>query len=100
MAIPPYSIELRPAAMRDLAAIAQHIAKDNPARAASFVAELRNKLSPLAQHPNLGRTGRPGLPKGIRELSVHRNYIAFYRVLASKKVVEVVNVKHAAQRLP
>ncbi|MEO5376750.1 MAG: type II toxin-antitoxin system RelE/ParE family toxin [Magnetococcus sp. DMHC-6] len=48
-------------AREDLSAIMRYIGKDNPTRAKSFGEELRNKIKPLAQHPELGRHGRPGL---------------------------------------
>ncbi|MHB8571157.1 MAG: type II toxin-antitoxin system RelE/ParE family toxin, partial [Metallibacterium sp.] len=65
----------------DLRAIVHYIGKDNPARAKSFGKELRDKTKPLAQHPELGRTGRPGLPDWLRELVVQPYYIVFYRLL-------------------
>ena len=84
----------------DLNNIIDYIAKDNPARAETFGQELRNKTLPLAQHPKLGRTGRPGLPAFVRELVVHPNYIVFYRVLDEVGSVEILRVKHAAQKMP
>ena len=90
-------IEWRPMAREDLRAIVQTIGKDNPARAKSFGKELRDKTKPLAQHPGLGRPGR--LP-GIRELVVHPNYLVFYRVLAEGRTVQILRVKHSAQRMP
>ena len=84
-------------AREDLRAIVQYIGKDNPARAKSFGKELRDKTKPLAQHPGLGRPGR--LP-GIRELVVHPNYLVFYRVLAEGRTVQILRVKHSAQRMP
>ena len=68
--------------------------------AEAFGQELRERILPLAQHPRLGRTGRPGLPVSVRELVAHRNYIIFYRVLDESRTVEVLRVKHAAQHLP
>ena len=80
--------------------IVQYIGKHNPTRAKSFGQELRDKTKLLAQHPELGRYGRPGLPDYLRELVVHPNYIVFYRVLADTKTVQILRVKHAAQQLP
>ena len=54
-------------------AIVRYIGKDNPTRATSFGQELRDKTKPLAQHPELGRKGRPGLPEWLREVVVHPN---------------------------
>jgi len=46
----------------DLRGIVRYIGKDNPTQAKSFGKELRDRTKPLAQHPELGRKGRPGLP--------------------------------------
>ncbi len=73
----PYSIEWRAMALDDLRAIVRYISKENPARAKSFVRELRNKTKLLATNPELGKRGRPGLPEWLRELIVHPNYIVF-----------------------
>jgi plasmid stabilization system protein ParE len=59
-----------------------------------------DKIKPLAQQPELGRSGRPGLPDDVRELVVHRNYTIFYRVLSDARIVEILRVKHAAQQAP
>lgn len=95
-----HRIVWRPLAETDLCNIIDYIAQDNPIRAEAFGQELRNKLLPLAQHPKMGRAGRPGLPAFVRELIVHRNYIVLYRVLDEARIVDVLRVKHAAQRLP
>ncbi|MDR2243861.1 MAG: type II toxin-antitoxin system RelE/ParE family toxin [Burkholderiales bacterium] len=95
-----YGIEWRPKASEDLLAIIRYIGKDNPVTACRFGQEMRNRISLLAQHPELGHTGRPGLPGDVRELVVHRNYIVFYRVLNETHTVEILRVKHAAQQMP
>jgi len=96
----PYRIEWRPKAREDLRGIVRYIGQDNPARARSFGKELRDKTRPLAQHPELGRKGRPGLPEWLRELVVHPNYIVFYRVLDESRTIEILRVKHTAQQTP
>ena len=93
-----YRIEWRPMAREDLRAIVRYIGKDNTTRAKNFGQELRDKTKPLAQHPELGRQGRPGLPDWLRELVVHPNYIVFYRVQAATRTVEILRVKHAVQQ--
>ncbi|MGK2953712.1 MAG: type II toxin-antitoxin system RelE/ParE family toxin [Thiobacillus sp.] len=95
-----YRIKWRPMAREDLRAIVRHIGKDNPTRAKSFGQELRDKTTPLAQHPELGRQGRPGLPDWLREIVAHPNYIVFYRVQAEARTVEILRVKHTAQLTP
>lgn len=96
----PYRIAWRPRAETDLNRIVDYIAQDNPLIAEKFGQTLRDKVLPLAQHPKLGRTGRPGLPSYLRELVVHRHYIVFYRVLDSARTVEILRVKHTAQQTP
>jgi toxin ParE1/3/4 len=100
MTAKPYRIEWRPMAREDLRAIVRHIGKDNPTRAKSFGQELRDKTKSLAQHPELGRQGRPGLPDWLREIVMHPNHIVFYRVQAEARTVEILRVKHAAQQTP
>jgi Plasmid stabilization system protein len=87
-------------AREDLRGIVRYIGKDNPTRAKSFGKELRDKIALLAQHPELGRKGRPGLPEWMRELVAHPNCIVFYRVLAEARTVEILRMKHAAQQVP
>lgn len=84
----------------DLDRIVDYIARDQPGRAAEFGRQLRARTRALAEHPNIGRTGRPGLPAFVRELVVHRNYILFYRVLERHKAVEILRLKHARQQMP
>ena len=74
--------------------IAGYIAKDNPSRAASFVLELQSAVTKLQAHPGMGRAGR--VP-GTRELVLHKNYIAIYRVRGDD--VEILRFHHAARNL-
>jgi toxin ParE1/3/4 len=74
--------------------IAGFIAKDNPASATSFVLELRDAVTKLQAHPGMGRAGR--VP-GTRELVLHKNYIAIYRVRGED--VEILRLHHAARNL-
>lgn len=72
--------------------IAAYIAKDNPPRAQSFVSELRQKLEILkTQQP-----GTPGRVYGTKELVLHPNYVAVYRVKGDE--VQIITLLHAAQR--
>ena len=64
------------------------MAKDNPTRASSFVLELKDAVTKLQVHPGMGRAGR--VP-GTRELVLHKNYMAIYRVRGDD-VVDVVAV--------
>ncbi len=100
MTVKPYRIIWRPMAREDLSTICRYIGKDSPTHAKSFGKELRDKAVSLAQYSELGRAGRPGLPKWLRELVVRPNYIVFYRVLAEVRTVQILRVKHAAQQVP
>ena len=81
-------------ALASLDEIASFIAKDNPTRATSFVLELQAAVTNLQAHPGMGRAGR--VP-GTRELVLHKNYIAIYRVRGDD--VEIGRLHHAARNL-
>ncbi len=82
------------AALESVDEIAGFIAKDNPTRATSFVNELQAAVNKLQTHPGMGRAGR--VP-GTRELVLHKNYIAIYRVRGD--MVEILRLHHAARNL-
>lgn len=82
------------AALASVDDIAGFIAKDNPTRATNFVLELQVAVTQLQAHPGMGRAGR--VP-GTRELVLHKNYIAIYRVRGDD--VEILRLHHAARNL-
>lgn len=82
-----------PAALRSVDEIAGFIAQDNPIRATSFVLELKDAMTRLQVHPGMGRAGR--VP-GTRELVLHKNYIAIYRVRGDD--VEILRLHHVARK--
>ena len=88
------SIKWTRAALASVDEIARFIAKDNPTRATSFVLELQAAVTQLQAHPGMGRAGR--VP-GTRELVLHKNYIAIYRVRGDD--VEILRLHHTAQNL-
>ena len=81
-------------ALASLDDIAGFIAKDDPTRATSFVLELQSAVTKLQVHPGMGRAGR--VP-GTRELVLHKNYIAIYRVRGDD--VEILRLQHSARNL-
>lgn len=118
-------IQWRPKAQDDLRAVVQSIAKAYPGPASSvsesgglqesgpglsdamrpelarsFGQALRSQIDRLAQCPELGRTGRPGLPDDVRELVVHDDYIVFYRLLAQTGVIEILRIKPRVRHAP
>ncbi len=80
------------AALRSADEIAKHISKDSPARAQSFMLDLKSAVNRLSVHPGMGR---PGRVPGTRELVLHKNYIAIYRVRDGN--VELLRLHHAAR---
>jgi toxin ParE1/3/4 len=82
------------AALASVDEIAGFIARDNPTRATSFVLELQAAVTQLQAHPGMGRAGR--VP-GTRELVLHKNYIAIYRVRGDD--VEILRLHHATRNL-
>lgn len=72
-------VELTAAAEADLEAIGDHIARDNPIRAASFVRELYRNCLEIADMPEAW----PVVPRyeqhRIRR-RVHGRYLIFYRI--------------------
>ena len=81
-------------ALRTIDEIADYIARDNPNRAASFALELRQKTNLLEKFPGMGRAGRV---HGTRELVLHKNYLAIYRVKGGD--VEILRIHHVAKQL-
>ncbi|HYA81180.1 MAG TPA: type II toxin-antitoxin system RelE/ParE family toxin [Methylocystis sp.] len=83
-------------ALRDLEAIGDYIAQDNPAAAARVVTSILDHAEMLVRHPHIGRPGR--VPE-TRELVVANTpYIAPYRVRGD--VVQILAVLHGARRWP
>jgi toxin ParE1/3/4 len=86
-------VDISAEAERDLEAIGDHIARDNPGRALSFLRELRAKCVALADLPE----GFPLVHRykalGVRR-RVHGNYLIFYRVEPERVVV--LHVLHGA----
>ena len=83
-------------AISDLAEIRSYITRDNPPAAPRVAARIRQAVSRLTQHPNLGR---PGREPDTRELVVTRTrYIVAYRV--QDESVTILAVVHGARRWP
>jgi toxin ParE1/3/4 len=88
------SVKWTKTAIESVDEIAGFIAKDNPTRATSFVLELQAAVTKLLAHPGMGLAGR--VP-GTRELVLHKNYIAIYRVRGDD--VEILRLHHSARNL-
>jgi toxin ParE1/3/4 len=72
----------------DLTAIADYIAQDNPARAVSFIREIRERIHQIAQHPLLYQL-RPEIGEDAR-LAVVGRYILLFRILGETVRIERV----------
>ncbi len=87
-----------PRAHIERAAQLDYIATDNPLAAADQDDEIQQQSLHLADHPNIGRTGR--LP-GTRELVIQRTpFILVYRVRTKERRIEVLRILHGAQQWP
>jgi plasmid stabilization system protein ParE len=79
-------VELAREAERDLEALGDRIARDNPPRASSFIRELRDACLGLAEFPERF----PLVPRyehnGIRHRA-YGNYLIFHRIEEAKVVV-------------
>ncbi|MDR3415978.1 MAG: type II toxin-antitoxin system RelE/ParE family toxin [Nevskia sp.] len=89
-------VEVRGRAEADLLDILDFIAKDNPARAVTYVRELRRRFEVLAKHPSLGHEGRVA---GTREL-VLAPYVVVYAVDDAACLVSIVRVLHGSRKYP
>ena len=86
-------VRLTAQAESDLEDIADYIAKDNPARALSFIHELRDACLGLADMP-LAFQLVPRYERFAVRRKVHGSYLIFYRVEA--KQVVILHVLHGA----
>jgi toxin ParE1/3/4 len=80
----------------DLLEVALHIAADSPARALSFVADIRRHCFSIAQNPTLYRL-REEYGSGVR-VAIHGTYLIFYAE-RRKGLVVIERVLHGARHL-
>lgn len=86
-------VEISAEAERDLETIGDYIAHDNPARAITFMRELRSKCLDLADLPSGFPLIRRYEHLGIRR-RLHGNYLIFYR--AEVERIVVLHILHSA----
>lgn len=83
-------------ALADLEAIADFVARGDPAAADRIVTHIVDAVERLRDYPHLGRTGRIA---GTRELVIADTpYLVPYRVANGE--VQILAVIHAARRWP
>jgi toxin ParE1/3/4 len=81
---------------KDLDALVDYIAQDNPAAALGMLDRIEQHVEHLREHPEMGRFGRV---KGTRELVVPKTpYIVVYRLTETEAVL--LRVLHGAQPWP
>lgn len=81
-------------AERDLAAIADYIAADNPERAVNFLQEMREKCLGLSEMPERFPVVSRYESVGVRR-RLHGRYLIFYRV--DGDAVIILHILHGAQ---
>jgi toxin ParE1/3/4 len=89
---------LSPRAASDLEEIAEYIARDNPTRAASFIAELEATCRAVAASPEIHPL-RGDLAAGLR-MAAYGRYLVLYRDLPGENTVRIERVLHGARNLP
>ncbi len=89
-------IDWRPKAERDLDAIIDYIAADNPRAAVEQGEEVYEQVTDLKNFPERGRRGRV---QGTFELVIIRTpYIAAYRIKGNK--IQILRILHSSQPWP
>jgi toxin ParE1/3/4 len=86
---------LSPEARRDLRAIRDHIAQDDPPAARRVVTRLRDMARLLSGAMAMGRA-RPELGPEIRSFVADR-YVLFYRPLSDPAGIQLIRVLHGAR---
>ena len=81
--------------LRELEAIIEHIAADNPTAALELGEQILSSVDALL--PANPYAGRPDRVEGTRELAVHQSYIVAYKVTDA---VYILTVRHSARLWP
>lgn len=86
----------RRAALTDLDTIREFIAQDNADAAQRVRSAIQAAVSQLADHPDLGRSGRVDGPHELA--TAHMPYIVVYRVAAGQ--VRILALMHTSRQWP
>ena len=89
------TVRLTPEAESDLEGIGDKIAEHNPARAVTYVQEMRERCYRIGEFPHAWPP-RPQWGEGIR-ITVHGTYVIVHRV--RDETVQVLRVVHGARDL-
>ncbi|MGA3308311.1 MAG: type II toxin-antitoxin system RelE/ParE family toxin [Xanthobacteraceae bacterium] len=90
-------VVISPLAKRDLTAIGDYIARDNPRAAREFIRKMRSRCFLLRTAPWMGRT-RDDFGEDIRSLT-YGSYLIFYRYREDLDHVDILRFWHG-RRLP
>ena len=90
-------VDFTAAARRDLQAIGDWIARDNPARALTFTDKMQRRALSLVQFPMRNPVARD-TKRGALRKCVHGRYQIYYLVLPDS--IEIVSFRHSAQADP
>lgn len=90
-------VDITDAARRELRALGDWIARDNPTRAATFTAELTQKAVALGEFPQIYPVVRQTRRGPVRKCG-HGRYLIYYLVFEDR--VEVVSFRHGARDTP
>ena len=88
-------LSFSPKAALDLEEIGDYIARDNPLRALSFIAELEAQCRRVAEMP-AAFPKREDIAPGL-QMAVHGNYLILFRVQSDS--VRIERIVHGARRL-
>ena len=97
-----YKLIQRESARRDILAIIDRIADDNPSAAAAVYEAYEYSLELLKTTPDIGRPYQSPDPRlahvRVRPIHRFRNYLIFYRHIG--EVIEVLHIWHGARNIP
>lgn len=89
-------IEWQLLAEQDLLEIVEYIAVENPQAAYQIFDEIKEQISFLGDHPQMGRMGRVN---GTRELIIIRTpYLVAYRIM--EDTINILRIVHGARKWP
>lgn len=85
----------------DLEQIHRYISHDSEQNAPAVVAELFDAMQSLNEFPHRYRvySGHRQPSKQVRRMPVG-NYLIYFRILESKRAVEIIHARHGARRQP
>jgi toxin ParE1/3/4 len=84
---------IKAAAQRDLREIAAYVARDNPGRAISYIAELNRQIRTAAERP-LSFPARDEWRKGLRS-ALHGQYHVIFEI--ADETVVILRIVHGAR---